>query len=81
MLIKLSDLLGKFKNTLLCTMKEFIHTIFTFLINKDPRLLFFQDFADLFESEEQLIKEDPRLLGFFTICTLITFNPCSSFIR
>ena len=62
MLIKLSDLLGKFKNTLfLCTIKEFIHTIFTFLISEEPRL----SAADLFESKEQLIKEDPRLLGFF----------------
>ena len=40
MLIKLSDLLGKFKNTLLCTIKEYIHKIFTFLINEDSRLLF-----------------------------------------
>ena len=59
MLIKLSDLLGKFKNTLLCTIKEYIHTIFTFFNKQGSSFIVFEDFAsyprllaDLLESKE-----------------------------
>ena len=62
MLIKLSDLLGKFKNTL---HNERIYPHNLYFFNKQgSSFIVFEDFADLFESEEQLIKEDPRLLGF-----------------
>lgn len=35
-----------------------------FFNKQGSSFIVFEDFADLFESEEQLIKEDPRLLGF-----------------